>query len=320
MILSTDRFAKFYTKLENHTHHTHHHHDHHQSQQLSSSLQAFRSKISNPISQLALNSEPQSEILSLSWIQKVLGLLPVIDKAFAKLIVEIDYPMSKWESESVEGFLRYTLILLDLFNLISSSLSHLGQARMALSHGLSLLENSPSSATKHLKSIPPGSFNPNFGKETNAEDREAKNISGKEWVVHEAVKELKFLGFWVCGILLSGLCSDWKPYVEIRKIIGGLDDSSVCSLDSRISEQLMEKMPLLKEIKEVNDSVANILAASDSAKLDATLELQTQLHVLEKLMDDVGKEVDDLFAKVMTQRNELIDCCRLRKQSQKSTA
>ncbi|KAF7836100.1 UPF0496 protein 4-like [Senna tora] len=283
-------------------------------EELSSSLHAFRSKISSPISQLSLNSTPESEILSLSWIQNSLGLFPVAHEAFAKLIVEIDYPASKWESESVEAFLGYSMILLDLFNSVSSSLSQLAQARMSLSHGLSLLESSPSSATKHLKPIHPGSFDPNFGQETKSEDRESNHFSGKEWVVREAVKELKSVGFWVCGIL-SGLCSDSNPYTEMKKMAGGFNDSSVSALDSVIiSEQVMEKKPSLKEIKEVNDSVGKLLVASDDVKLDVAKELEEELLGLEKLLDGVRKEVDDLFAKVMMQRTELIDCFRLRKQ------
>ncbi|XP_028760564.1 protein BPS1, chloroplastic-like [Neltuma alba] len=315
VLLAAQKFSK---KLEDHNNHTHHdHHHHHQSHHFSSSLQAFRSIASNSISQL-----PQSEILSLLWIHKFLGLLPSINRAFAKLLVDIDYPMSSWDSESVQLFLRYSVNLLDLFNSISSCLSHLGQARMSLCHGLSLLENSPSSAMKHLKPIPPGRFNLSFDEDTKAEDREAKDCSGKQMVVHEAVNELKRIVFWVCGIFLSGLCSEWKPYLEMRKITGGFDDSSVFTLDSRINElMLIEKMPVLKEIEEINGSVANLLAASDAEKLDASMELQKELHVLEKLMDDASKEVDELFGNVMTQRNELIDCFRITTtQPQKSTA
>ncbi|KAI9116620.1 hypothetical protein K1719_012278 [Acacia pycnantha] len=312
---------KFSNKLENLNEHTHHHdhrhHHHHQSHHVSSSLQAFRSLASSSISQL-----PQSEILSLSWIHKFLGLLPSsINKAFAKLLVDIDYPMSSWDSESVQLFLSYSSNLLDLFNSISSCISHIVQARISLSHGLSLLENSPSSAMKHLKSIPPGSFNLSFGGDPVAEDREAKDFSGKEMVVHEAVNELKRIGFWMCGIFLSGLCSDWKPYLEMRKIASDFDDSSVFTLDCRISElMLIRKMPVLKEIEEINGSVAKLLAASDAEKLDASMELQKQLHVLEKLMDDVSQEMDELFGNVMAQRNELIDCFRITTQPQKSVA
>lgn len=259
-------------------------------------------------------------ILSLSWIQKCLGLLSITNKALAKLAVEIDYPMSIWEADSIEGYLNYTLCLLDLFNSISSSFSHLEQSMLSLSYGLTLLENSSPSldATRHLKAIQlkPGCFSTKFGEEFCGKER---IFSGKDWVVHEAVKEMKSVGFWVCGILLSGLCSDVKPYMELKKMVGGFDGSSsvLLSLDSRISEGLlMEKVPILKEVKEVNDAVADlvVVASSDEAKNGAAKELNTKLQVLEKLSDCLKAEVDGLFSKVMNQRIELIDCFRLRNQ------
>ncbi|KAI4323461.1 hypothetical protein L6164_023063 [Bauhinia variegata] len=316
MVLLVQKFAKFYSKLESHHHQTRHESE---EQELSSSLDAFRSETSKFIGQLGLDLKPGSELLSFSWIQKCFGLLPFIHKAFAKLVVDIDYPVSKWEADSIEGYLRYSLTLLDLINSISSSLSHLGQSRLSLSHGLSLLENSSSLAMKHLKAIEPGKFTVKFDKEAHpeADDGEARIFSGKEGIVHEAVEEMKRISFWVCEILLSGLCSDAKPYLEMRKIISGFDSSLIFKLDSKLSALLMEKKPVLKEVKELNDDIAHLLVASDTVKHEVVKELQRKLQVFEKLLDDLSKEVNDLFGKVMTQRTELVDCCRLSKQRQK---
>ena len=52
----------------------------------------------------------------------------MINKAFAELAVDIDYPMNKWKVDSIEGYLNYTLSLLELLNSMSSSLSHPGHA------------------------------------------------------------------------------------------------------------------------------------------------------------------------------------------------
>ncbi len=314
MVLLVEKFAKLYSKLDNRQPH----HDHPQPEELSSSLHDFQSHVSKLIDQLALDLKPGSEILSLSWIERCFGLLPIINKAFAKLVVDIDYPMSKWEVDSIEGYLSYSLSLLELLNSMSSSLSHLGQARISLAHGLTLVENSPSLATKHLKAIQPGCFRTNFGKEFHIEDDKAIIFTGKEGVVHEAVKKMKTFGFWICGVLLSGLYSDAKPYMELRKIDGGFDSSPVITLDSKISEQLVKKMPIFREVKELNNVVADLLVASDEVRHDVTKELQTKLHFFEKLLDDISKKVDDLFANVMTQRSELIDCFRLKKQPQES--
>lgn len=313
MVLLIEKLAKHYFKLENRNHH--HPTTHPQPEELSSSLLAFKSHVSKSIDQLASDL---SETLSLTWFQRCLGLLPLTNKAFAKLVADIDYPMSRWEvGSSSEGYLSYTLSLLELLNLFSSCLSHLGQTRLSLAHGLTLVENSPSSARKHLKAIQfqAGCFSTTFGKD---HDDEARVFSGKEWIVHEAVKEMRRIGFWVCGVLLSCLYVDPKTYMELRKTAGGFDGSLAATLDFKICQPLMEKMPHLSEIKEVNDAVADLLVASDEVRHDAAKELETKLHVLGKLSDDISKEVDHLFASVMSQRSELVDGFRLHKQPQKS--
>ncbi|CAK8575433.1 unnamed protein product [Lathyrus sativus] len=301
------KFAKLYNKLENHDHH------HHEADELSASLKAFRSQVSKLIDELGLGSE----VISLFWIQKCLGIFPLINKAFEKLTVEIDYPMSKWEGDSIEEYLSYSLCLLELFNSISSSLSHLEKARLSLIHALKVFENenSQSLTTSHHhypKAIQPSCLNTKFGEKLCEKNGKVKFFNGKEFVVNEGVKELKSIGFWVCGILLSGLCSDVKPYIEVKKMVGGFDGSLIFTLDSRISEGLGEKSFMLKEVKEVNDAVDSILEASDEVKHDAAKELETKLNKFVEVSDGVKAEVDGLFTKVMALRTDLID--QLRKQ------
>ncbi|KAK4411099.1 hypothetical protein Sango_0182900 [Sesamum angolense] len=78
-------------------------------------------------------------------------MIDVGNRAFVKLVVEIDYPMSGWGGRADEEYLNYSLILLDLLNSINSSVSHLGQAKISTSHALNLIRNSPTA--KNLKKI-----------------------------------------------------------------------------------------------------------------------------------------------------------------------
>lgn len=280
------------------------------------SLSAFRWQISKFVAQLGFNLEQsRSQNLSLSWIHKCLGLLPIAHKAFAKLVVDLDHPISQWSSDSIEAYLGYSLGLLDLFNSISSSLSRLGRCRLSLSYGLIKFRKSPSSAMNLLKAIEVESIrlSPNFG---DGLIRGSKKLSGKERVIQEAIEELKTIGFWVCGILLSALSGDANSYLELRKISGGfLNSSSVLvGLDSKIRQ----KLPVLKEVKEINDAVGDLVASEDAMKLDAAKELQKKVDAFQKVLDDLTKEADDVFNTVMTHRNEMIDCFRFRKPSQKS--
>ncbi|XP_057458174.1 UPF0496 protein 4-like [Lotus japonicus] len=339
MVLLVEKLSKLYFKLENRHHHHHHHPQ--TDELLSSSLHAFQSHVSRFIGQLALDLKPGTDqTLSLTWFQRCFRLFPIINKAFAKLVVDIDYPMSRWENDSIEGYLSYTLSLLQLLNSISSSISHLGQSKLSLAHGLSLLEKSPSLARKHLSAylnscsgLPEsillsqkqlgGVAFPRINSPTNVrvyrvskhpvkagDDDKARILSGKERIVHEGIKEMKSVGFWVCGVVLSCLYGDARPYMELRKIAGGFESSSVATLDFKISEQLMEKMPMFGEIQELNSFVAEVAASDEVKRHEETTELQTKLHEFEKLLDGMSKEVDNLFADVMTQRSELINVFR----------
>ena len=88
---------KLSSKLENH-----HHHHQPSDDALSASLQAFQSDISNSLNQLSSNLKPESEFLSLLWIHQCLELLPNINQAFAKLVMDINYPIRNWDGPSIE--------------------------------------------------------------------------------------------------------------------------------------------------------------------------------------------------------------------------
>ncbi|CAK7330958.1 unnamed protein product [Dovyalis caffra] len=308
MVLLVERISKLYFKLENH----------HQSQQpeaLSATLQAFRSDVSDCVHKLCLDLRPGSEILSFSWIQQCFQLIPSINKAFAKLVVDIDYHTSKWKSQSIEEYLKYSLSLLDLLNSISSSLSHLGQVRLSSAHALSLVESSPSSAIEHFNAIKFNRSIKDFEGQDDKENEKDLPLSDEEWIINQALIELKSVGFWVCYVLLAGLSGDAKAYLEIRKSAGMFSNSSVIKLDMSISEAMMDRGVVLKEVKELNDAAACIAAATAIEKVsNQAEEMQRRLKAFEQLLDGLEKEVNSLFSKILAERNELLDGIRLRKQ------
>lgn len=203
------------SKLENHHHHNHRG----RSEPLSATLQAFQSCVSRCINKLSLNSKLDSESMSLSWIHECLELLSNLNRAFAKLVMEMDYPMSKWDDNSSEQYLSYSLKLLDLLNVIASSLSHLGFARMSISHALSLIGDAPESAMERLKAV---ELIKNLDKEIKVEamagGEEKRLCDGeKKWVFDKALMVMKRNGYCVCGIVLLGLTGDTRLCLEVRK-------------------------------------------------------------------------------------------------------
>ncbi|KAI9170014.1 hypothetical protein LWI28_021074 [Acer negundo] len=328
MVVLVERLSKIYFKLENHFHHHHHEAEAAAAEEaLQASLKAFRSDVSIGLSRLLSNSKQgSSEFISISWIQQCFELLPVINKAFAKMVMEINYPMRKWEASSVEDYLNYSWSLMELLNSISSSISHLGHARLSLSHALSLVENSPSMAIERLRggfhtksSIKEKFKRPKNNKVEDGEkevEEEDRFCSKKVKVVEEALMELKSIGFWVCGVILAGLSGDAKAYMEMRESEGGYSNSALKSLDSVICELIMEeeKRGVLKDVRELNDSANCLATALETGKGDSSSEkaeeLKRRLEVFEMVLDNLGKEVDHLFSKLLAGRNELIDGIR----------
>ncbi|XVE74181.1 hypothetical protein DITRI_Ditri11bG0178300 [Diplodiscus trichospermus] len=309
MVLLVERLTKLYTKLENH-----HHRQQLEADVLSAALKAFRSAVTNRLNQLLLNPKPGPEILSLSWIQQCFELLPLINRAFAKLVVDIDYPMSSWEVASLDEYFNYSLHLLELLNSISSSLSHLAHARLSFAHALSLLENSPTLAIKHLKAIQPQSPSKDFRRQEN-EDGDDKFSSCKERVVNRALMEIRTISFWVCGVVLASLSGEAKPYMEIKQMISTFNTALLIGVDSCISDVIVDRGELLTEVKELNNAAAFLASAIASRESsDAAKDLEGRLGVFENQLEALEKQVDNLFSKVLEGRNELLLGVRQRRQ------
>lgn len=309
MVLLEQRIAK----LENHHHHHGHGHPEPPSEALSASFQAFRSDVSNCLNQLLL--KPELEILSLEWNLLCFQILSKLNQFFAKLIVEIDYPMGRWGAIFMEEYLNYSLDLLDNLNCISSSLSHLDLSRLPLLHALSLLENSPSMVIKHLKPIQIKNFDdfPKQGKMKNRGDGEAeeKFNSGEEKVIHQALKEIQSIGFWICGVLLSTLSGTTESYKEIKKLSSESDIPSLTDLDSCFSRVIVKGNGELEEVKELNRAVAALESEMVEGKSsDAAKELEQKLNVFEKLVENLTKEVEGFFSEIFATRNRLLDGVR----------
>ncbi|KAJ4977725.1 hypothetical protein NE237_008505 [Protea cynaroides] len=296
------RSHKLSSKLDNH-------HGHQQEAE-NASLEAFKCEISKYLIQFSLYSKSRSEILTFSWVRQCLQLLPSMRNAFGKLMVDIDYPMSKWQVPSVDEYMRESLKLLELLNSITSSLSHLGQSRMSLSYALSLLENSPPLAMELLEAVEPlGSIKKWEGEETEAGGEVARCSSGKEWVICQAMAIMKVVGFWVGGVVASSLCGDMESCVKLRKVIGDFPISSLMNLHLSVCEE-MENGGLF-EVREINKGVAQLVAVTcGEPSSDVVEELQRRVDILGKLLKDVEEEVNGLFSEVMLERNDLLSGLR----------
>ncbi|KAI3510894.1 hypothetical protein L1887_18032 [Cichorium endivia] len=285
----------------------HHNHHRHMSEASLASLHVFRSHVAGNLHRVLESLKLGSGFLSLKWIHKCFQMLPILNTAFAQLMADIDYPVSSWEAGSIEEYLDYTINLLQLLNAISSSLSHLNKARVSLSHALSLVERSPAMAVERMREIPMHDSAKGF-KASGVE--EERNRNEKEKIFHEAIMVLKSTGFWVCGVVLSGLKSDARPIIEIMRS-GVVVDCSLIPLDSFIKKKISEERGLVKEVEAVNESVRSIVSKGicDS---DAAMELKRRLELVGNGLKGLKEEEEGLFAEVIAARNEVIETLRIR--------
>ncbi|KAI3448851.1 hypothetical protein Pfo_005516 [Paulownia fortunei] len=296
------RSLKFHSRLEIH---------HQNSQASSASLHDFRYKTLNFLSQILLKPGKGSELLSLAWFHNCFELIHVTNRAFAKLVVEIDYPMSQWGGQATEEYLSYSLNLLDMLNSITSSVSHLNQAKISIFHALSLIENSPTSAAKYLKKIQGRNLGKDFKVEGSTGIEERPGSDQKECVILQALMVLKKIGFLALGLVVSGLCSDAKPYLEIRKFPGGFDDPLKKVLDSGFGKEMTEIQGPVEEVKEVNLAAERLSAILSTGRCgEAVGELKERLEVLENSIQGLEKQANNLFSEVLATRNKLLDNIR----------
>jgi hypothetical protein len=178
------------------------------------------------------------------------------------------------------------------------------------------VKSSPSSAIEHIKAIKFDSSIKNFKGQDNIDDEKDRPCSGEEWIIDQALIELKSVGFWVCYVLLAGLSGDAKAYLEMRKSTTGMfSNSSVIKLDMSISEAVMDRGVVLKEVKELKEAADCIAAATANEKESYRAEeMQRRLKAFEQLLDGLDKEVNSLFSKILAGRNELLDGIRHTKQ------
>lgn len=238
---------------------------------------------------------------SLSWFIPCFKFLQGNNRAFAKLVKDLNYPVNKFKGNLAEDYLSYSLSILDALNSISSSISHLGISRLTLNHAISLIHSSPSSAIQHLKPIIP--------RKIEAGNCKKKSIGSfncdKERVIYGAMSKMKEIDLVILRVLLCGLS-------EGTGDLGWLNSAEMEGFNlGNFSEKL-----LVKEVDEVNEAVKKIEAGLVEEKKNykyefVAEELKKMLDELENLLEMVNKEVNCLFSEVLSRRSQLIDCLRL---------
>lgn len=323
LVNKLSHFLKNHSKLD-----THHHRNPDDAAAAAADYEAalgeFRSGVSSLLNQILLKSSepPGSEFWTLGRVESCLEGLCLIHKAFVKTVAALNHPLCLWGPGITEEYLSYSFDLLGLLNCVSSCISHLNQARLSLSHGLSLSQSSsPAAAAKHLRTIPPQELQKDIKVAEINQVACCQEISdNKERVIHQSLLIMKRVSFLILGAVLSGLCSDLKPFMELRKSVLGSDQEPLLlRLDSVFIKEVADKQQKTVEVKEINEAAARLAAAmgGDDNGESAAKELGKNLQNFEEKLEGMRKQTDHLFTEVLAARNGLVDGLRCSSSSSK---
>lgn len=304
LVEKLSRSLKFPSRQENHRHL--------KSDASSASLRNFRSAISEFIAGIMV--EP--ELMSVAGFNKCFELINTCNRGFAELVIDIDYPMRQWGPNLTDAYLSCTLHLLGLSNAVTSAAARLSQVKMSILHALALINRSPPMASRHLSIISPG-VGEMFKFERAIEMRGRPPSSQQEQVLTQALGLSKNIGFLALGFVVSGLCGDDQPYMEMRKNAGVFEfDDPLCKdVDSRFYRELQLQGGIgMVEVREVNASTERLQSAiiSNTGRCTQPVEdLKTRLKLLENSIHGVENQANQLFSQVLSARNKLLGNIRI---------
>nr|GMD38224.1 protein BPS1, chloroplastic-like [Ipomoea batatas] len=241
-------------------------------------LSEFRSGVSSFLNRMAFGSSetPGSEFWSLGRVGLFLEGVCLIHKEFVKTVARLNHPLSVWGPAITDEYLSFSFHLLGLLNEDFQKDFNLGKANW-----------------KQLgEEIP----------------------DNKERAIHESLVITKRVSFWILGAVLSGLSSDLRPFMELRKwVLGSDQEPLLLRLDCVFIKEVTEKkQSAVKEVKEINEMVAKVAAAmeGDNGDDNAAKELGKQLQRFEEQLEGMRKQTDNLFKEILAARSGLVDGLR----------
>ncbi|KAI3683017.1 hypothetical protein L1987_83475 [Smallanthus sonchifolius] len=169
------------------------------------------------------------------------------------------------------------------------------------------METSPTLAVARMREIKKHDSIMEF--KTSGGEHIEMNMKEKEWIFHEAMMVMKSTGFWVCGVVLSGLKCEVDPIMEIIGNYTVSMDSSLKDLDSIFRKRFREEGGIVKEVEGVNESV-RLIISSGIDDSDGGMELKRRLEVVGNGLTGLKEEEECLFGSVMNARNEVLETLR----------
>uniref|UniRef100_A0A0D6R0Z9 BPS1-like protein n=1 Tax=Araucaria cunninghamii TaxID=56994 RepID=A0A0D6R0Z9_ARACU len=260
-------------------------------------IKSFETALAERLKQLELIKSPEG-FINLRWMQQAMEALCATHKDLRSLIVDLQFPLTKWDEKWMDEYLDETVKLLDICIGFNAEISRLEQVRLLVQYVLHLLDSS--------QGVPPydkvfEAFQELKGKAKDAEEENGgatpslcktewyavtlqgmtRNFSfgkskshGKGKVLLRAMYGVKAVTLFVCSIVASALlgCNE-SALVELRVPDRLLWSASFMSLQHEVNEDLRARFantPLVLKEREGLDaavkSVGSILHMSLEGK------------------------------------------------------
>ncbi|KAL4203591.1 hypothetical protein AMTRI_Chr01g128720 [Amborella trichopoda] len=254
-------------------------------------LQAFESSISNGLDRLSPSSNA-SNIHSLAWLNNALDLLLTIHGGLKTLISEIDVPIKRWSSKTLDQYLNQTLEILDLLNSLSSRLSEIESSHLKI---LGTMDSGETLTSPATFSGDPLVFPVMFTGDSPAEPE----LCEGERVLIRAFYELKVLTFLVIGA--------WGTYT-CRKT------SHMCAIDLLSRDfswgEAAEKILTCKSgLKAGGGGVASLVWDLDAGTCKKESS-KNRLEEMRRVLDFATCRVRRYFDDIMRVRTDVLDVIR----------
>jgi len=249
-------------------------------------LRGFEDALAERLERLKLNNP--KDFIDLTWMQQAIEVLCTMHSDLRSFVVELRFPISKWDKKWIDQYLDDTVNLLDICIALNAEISWLDHRHLIVQYVLHLLNFSdgmPSSdklcrANDHLRDLrgETKSQGKNGASQTNRkiEDCAARlegmckslhlrkvKSSGKGKVLLRAMYGLKATTIFICSILVSMFEGSSRPLVDLSIPDQFSWSAQFMSLQQEVNEKIKGvfatgRVTVMKELEGLDAAVKNV--------------------------------------------------------------
>lgn len=272
-------------------------------------LKGFETALLQRLEHLKLNKP--KDFIDLTWMQQAMEVLFTLHSDLRTLVVDLRFPIAKWDKKWIDQYLDDTVHLLDIciaFNAEISCLDHRHLIVQYVLHLLNFSDGMPSSdklfrAKDHLEELL-GEKKAGEKNDASQTHRKIENCaamlegmckslhlrkvksSAKIRVLLRAMYGVKATTIFICSILVSVFVGSSDPLVDLRIPDQFLWSVSFMTLQQDVNEEIkggftMGRVTVLKELESLNAAVKNLHLTIQMLSLEIPGENERRFQLTE---------------------------------------